>query len=126
MGLADAHGDRGVVGSVDAEIVEVLLEPVAGELRAIGGVLEHEPDGGVADPERTAFLRDHLVAAHKAIQEGVRLESYHVWSLLDNFEWAEGYSQRWGIVHVDFASQRRILKDSAKWYRGVIAANRVG
>jgi beta-glucosidase len=86
---------------------------------------EVEPDGTVADPDRIAFLRDHLAAAHRAIQEGVRLESYHVWSLLDNFEWAEGYSQRWGIVHVDFASQRRTRKNSALWYRDVIAANAV-
>jgi beta-glucosidase len=53
----------------------------------------------------------------------VRLESYHAWSLLDNFEWAEGYSQRWGLVYVDYATQRRVLKDSARWYQGVIAAN---
>jgi beta-glucosidase len=86
---------------------------------------EVAPDGTVADPHRTAFLRDHLAAAHRAIQEGVRLESYHVWSLLDNFEWAEGYAQRWGIVHVDFATQRRTLKGSAHWYRGVAAANAV-
>jgi beta-glucosidase len=81
------------------------------------------PDGTVDDAERITFLRDHLAAAHKAIQEGVRLESYHAWSLLDNFEWAEGYSQRWGLVYVDYATQRRVLKDSARWYKGVIAAN---
>jgi beta-glucosidase len=79
----------------------------------------------VADPERIEFLRDHLREAHRGIAEGVRLESYHVWSLLDNFEWAEGYSQRWGIVYVDYESQRRVLKDSAKWYRDVIATNSV-
>ncbi|HYN94309.1 MAG TPA: GH1 family beta-glucosidase [Pilimelia sp.] len=79
--------------------------------------------GKVADPERITFLRDHLTAARRAIGEGVRLESYHLWSLLDNFEWAEGYSQRWGIVYVDYASQRRVLKDSATWYRDVIARN---
>jgi beta-glucosidase len=77
----------------------------------------------VADPERITFLRDHLRQAHRAIAEGVRLESYHVWSLLDNFEWAEGYSQRWGIVYVDYGSQRRLLKDSARWYRDVITRN---
>jgi beta-glucosidase len=81
------------------------------------------PDGTVADPERIEFLRDHLAAAHKAIGEGVPLESYHLWSLLDNFEWAEGYAQRWGIVYVDFDTQRRIEKSSAKWYREVIARN---
>ena len=84
---------------------------------------EVEPDGTVADPRRLAFLRDHLTAAHRAIAAGVKLEGYHVWSLLDNFEWTEGYSQRWGIVHVDFKTQRRTEKASAKWYREVIARN---
>jgi beta-glucosidase len=79
----------------------------------------------VADPERVSYLRDHLAAAHNALQAGVRLEGYHLWSLLDNFEWAAGYTQRWGIVYVDFASQRRIPKDSARWYRDVIARNGV-
>jgi beta-glucosidase len=81
------------------------------------------PDGRVDDPERVVFLRDHLAAAHRAIQAGVRLEAYHLWSLMDNFEWAEGYGQRWGIVYVDFKSQRRIEKTSAQWYREVIARN---
>jgi beta-glucosidase len=80
-------------------------------------------DGTVADPQRLAFIRDHLAAAHRAIAEGVRLEGYHVWSLLDNFEWAEGYSQRWGIVYVDFKTQQRIPKASARWYQEVIARN---
>ena len=81
--------------------------------------------GNVHDPKRIEFLRDHLVALHRAISAGVPVESYHLWSLLDNFEWAEGYHQRWGIVHVDFATQERLLKDSAKWYRDVIARNAV-
>jgi len=55
----------------------------------------------------------------------VNLESYHVWSLLDNFEWAEGYGQRWGIVYVDYPTQRRIPKSSAQWYREVIARNMI-
>jgi len=80
-------------------------------------------DGQVDDPERIAFLRDHLAAAHRAIRAGVRLEAYHLWSLMDNFEWAEGYGQRWGIVYVDYPTQRRIEKSSAKWYRDVIAGN---
>jgi beta-glucosidase len=82
-------------------------------------------DGRVHDPERITFLRDHLAAAHRAVSEGVRLESYHLWSLLDNFEWAEGYGQRWGIVYVDYDTQRRIEKSSAQWYREVIARNGV-
>lgn len=82
-------------------------------------------DGEVRDQARIDFLRDHLAAAHRAISEGVKLESYHVWSLLDNFEWAEGYAQRWGLVYVDFQTQRRIPKASAQWYREVIARNMV-
>ncbi|KOX13464.1 GH1 family beta-glucosidase [Micromonospora profundi] len=78
-------------------------------------------DGTVDDAGRITFLRDHLAAAHRAIAAGVPLESFHVWSLLDNFEWAEGYDQRWGLVYVDYATQRRVLKRSAHWYRSVIA-----
>ncbi|MEV0722842.1 GH1 family beta-glucosidase [Micromonospora purpureochromogenes] len=80
-------------------------------------------DGTVDDAGRIAFLRDHFAAAHRAIAAGVPLESYHVWSLLDNFEWAEGYDQRWGLVYVDYATQRRIPKRSAHWYRQVISDN---
>ncbi|SIM45419.1 GH1 family beta-glucosidase [Micromonospora cremea] len=78
-------------------------------------------DGSVDDAGRISFLRDHLAAAHRAIAAGVPLESFHVWSLLDNFEWAEGYDQRWGLVYVDYPTQRRVLKSSAHWYRSVIA-----
>ncbi|MCW2877428.1 MAG: beta-glucosidase [Sphaerisporangium sp.] len=77
----------------------------------------------VHDTDRTAFLEGHLRAAHTAIEAGVDLRGYLVWSLLDNFEWAEGYRKRFGIVHVDFATQRRLLKDSALWYREVIQRN---
>ncbi|MEV4629745.1 GH1 family beta-glucosidase [Micromonospora sp. NPDC049523] len=79
----------------------------------------------VDDPGRIGFLRDHLAAAHRAIADGVRLESYHVWSLLDNFEWDQGYEQRWGLIYVDYPTQRRILKRSAHWYRQVIKDNEV-
>ncbi|MGI5519824.1 GH1 family beta-glucosidase [Micromonospora sp. CA-259024] len=78
-------------------------------------------DGTVHDAGRISFLRDHLAAAHRALTAGVPLESFHVWSLLDNFEWAEGYDQRWGLVYVDYPTQRRVLKSSATWYRSVIA-----
>ncbi|GIJ47783.1 beta-glucosidase [Virgisporangium aliadipatigenens] len=79
----------------------------------------------VHDPQRTAYIRDHIAAMKKAIAEGVNVEAYHVWSLLDNFEWTEGYGQRWGIVYVDYPTQRRILKDSALWYRDMIAGRAV-
>ncbi|MFC4590888.1 GH1 family beta-glucosidase [Sphaerisporangium corydalis] len=77
----------------------------------------------VHDADRTAYLEGHLRAAHAAIEAGADLRGYLVWSLLDNFEWAEGYNKRFGIVHVDFATQRRLLKDSALWFREVIQRN---
>jgi beta-glucosidase len=80
-------------------------------------------DGTVADPDRVEYLDRHLRAAARAIEDGVDLRGYFVWSLLDNFEWAYGYSQRFGIVYVDYATQRRIPKDSAHWYAGVTRRN---
>ncbi len=84
-----------------------------------------DPTGAVRDPERIDYLRSHLAAAHAAIAQGVNLRGYFVWSLMDNFEWAHGYSQRFGIVFVDYRTQERIPKASAYWYRDVIAANAV-
>jgi beta-glucosidase len=81
------------------------------------------PDGRVPDARRIQFLRDHFRAARHAIDAGVPLAGYFVWSLLDNFEWDRGYSQRFGIVWVDYETQRRIPKDSARWYRRVIDSN---
>ncbi|MCP5420283.1 MAG: beta-glucosidase [Gammaproteobacteria bacterium] len=72
------------------------------------------------DPLRVAYLREHLRAAYAALEQGVDLRGYFVWSLLDNFEWAQGYSKRFGIVHVDYATQRRIPKASAQFYADVI------
>jgi beta-glucosidase len=80
-------------------------------------------DGGVRDDDRIAYLRDHLAVVHQAISSGVDVRGYFVWSLLDNFEWSYGYSKRFGIVHVDYPTQRRVWKDSAYWYRKVINAN---
>jgi beta-glucosidase len=82
-------------------------------------------DGQIHDERRRRYLRDHFAAAHRTITAGVPLAGYFVWSLMDNFEWAFGYSQRFGIVWVDYATQARVLKDSALWYREVIAANAV-
>jgi beta-glucosidase len=79
--------------------------------------------GKVADPDRTAYLKGHFEAAHRAIQNGVNLKGYYVWSLLDNFEWAHGYSKRFGLIYTDYPTQNRIWKDSARWYREVIANN---
>lgn len=77
-------------------------------------------NGRVADKERKDYLERHFAQAARAIQAGVPLKGYYVWSLLDNFEWAFGYERRFGIVYVDFETQERILKDSAIWYRQFI------
>ncbi|WP_440101922.1 GH1 family beta-glucosidase [Streptosporangium sp. H16] len=80
-------------------------------------------DGEVHDVGRLSYLDGHLRAAHAAIEGGADLRGYLVWSLLDNFEWAEGYRKRFGVVYVDYATQRRTPKDSALWYREVIRRN---
>ena len=83
------------------------------------------PDGQVRDPQRVEYLRSHLIAVHEAVEAGVDVRGYFCWSLLDNFEWAYGYSKRFGVVHVDFATQRRTVKASGNWYADVIEANAV-
>jgi beta-glucosidase len=82
-------------------------------------------DGRVPDVERIRYLQGHLVAAQRAIEAGVPLDGYFVWSLLDNFEWERGYTQRFGITWVDYATRQRIAKDSALWYAQVIAEGAV-
>jgi beta-glucosidase len=82
---------------------------------------EPGPDGTVDDRERIAYLDGHIAAMERAMAEGVDVRGYYVWSLLDNFEWAEGYHQRFGLVHVDFATQRRTPKASYHWFRERIA-----
>jgi beta-glucosidase len=81
------------------------------------------PDGSVPDPGRVDYLDRHVRAARQAIEDGVDLRGYFVWSLLDNFEWAYGYSKRFGLVYVDYATQQRIPKDSARWFAGVTRRN---
>jgi beta-glucosidase len=80
-------------------------------------------DGKVHDPQRIDFLKRHLLSLEKAIDEGVDVRGYLQWSLMDNFEWAEGFRQRFGLVYVDYATQKRIPKDSALWYRKVVTTN---
>jgi beta-glucosidase len=81
-------------------------------------------DGDVVeDPLRTAYLRDHLRAAHEAIRRGVDLRGYFAWSLLDNFEWSEGYAKRFGLVHVDFQTQKRTPKRSFRFYADVVRSH---
>ncbi|HEY2645250.1 MAG TPA: GH1 family beta-glucosidase [Galbitalea sp.] len=84
-----------------------------------------EVDGRVHDRDRTDYLQRHFTAAHRAISHGVDLRGYLVWSFMDNFEWSYGYSKRFGIVRVDYETQERIVKDSARWFSDLIATRRI-
>jgi beta-glucosidase len=90
-----------------------------------GAAMPDQPDekGFVADADRIRYIQEHLLAVHHAIQAGARIEGYYVWSLMDNFEWAMGYRPRFGLVRVNFDTLERIPKQSAGWYREVIARN---
>jgi beta-glucosidase len=80
-------------------------------------------NGAVDDPLRVNYIRDHLLAARDAMAAGVKLRGYYAWSLLDNFEWSEGYTKRFGIVHVDFETLTRTPKSSARFYSDVVRSN---
>ena len=84
-----------------------------------------DSNGRIPDVQRIEFLQQHLQQLARAVADGAKVRGYHAWSFLDNFEWADGYTQRFGLVYVDYRDQRRILKDSAHWYARVIAANRI-
>jgi beta-glucosidase len=83
------------------------------------------PQGTILDTDRTMFLRNYLSQLHRAVSEGVPVKGYFLWSLLDNFEWADGYGKRFGIVYVDYKTQKRIPKLSAHFYKATIAKNAV-
>ncbi len=91
-----------------------------------GGAFKDElsADGRVHDAGRTRYIATHIAAVAAAMKQGVRMGGYMVWSLMDNFEWASGYEKRFGIVHVDYATQARTLKDSARWYRDFLQQQR--
>ena len=93
-----------------------------------GAAIEDEvsADGEVHDPRRIEFYRGHLAAIEEAIGRGVDVRGYFAWSLMDNFEWGEGYTKRFGITYVDYPTQRRIPKDSARWYAEVARRNGLG
>lgn len=79
-------------------------------------------DGQVHDPQRIDYARRHLLQIERAIDDGVPVRGYFHWSIMDNFEWAEGFKERFGLIYVDYPTQKRILKDSARWYADVIAS----
>jgi beta-glucosidase len=83
------------------------------------------PDGQVNDTDRVMYLRNHLTHLQRAAAEGYPVKGYFLWSLLDNYEWADGYSKRFGIHYVDFKTEKRTPKLSAEWYKATIASNAV-
>jgi beta-glucosidase len=93
-----------------------------------GAAFADQWDGAnlVDDQNRVAYLRDYIAAAGQAIEQGVPLQGYFVWSLIDNFEWGYGYSQRFGIVYIDYPTQRRIIKQSGHWYANLLRMHQQG
>ncbi|MBL8101463.1 MAG: beta-glucosidase [Anaerolineales bacterium] len=86
---------------------------------------EVSADGKVHDPRRLDYLKQHFIQTHLAMQDGVDVRGYMVWSLLDNFEWGHGYSKRFGLIRVDYDTQQRTIKDSGEWYAEVIRTNQI-
>jgi hypothetical protein len=82
-----------------------------------------DSDGKIHDPQRIDYVARHLVEYERAINDSVKADGYFLWSIMDNFEWAWGYRQRFGIIFVDYSTGKRILKDSAHWYKDVIKSN---
>jgi beta-glucosidase len=118
---------------IDADALHALLVRVHTEYDGIAMMITENgmanedyagPDGAVNDPERIKYLSRHLDAAALAVADGVDLRGYFQWSLMDNFEWAWGYSRRFGLIYVDYPTQRRVWKASAHWYRDLIAVER--
>jgi len=93
-----------------------------------GAAFPDDWDGGdtVSDPQRVSYLRSYITACAEAIEQGAPLRGYFAWSLMDNYEWAEGYSKRFGIVYVDYPTQRRIIKESGRWYASFLASQKEG
>jgi len=82
-----------------------------------------DSDGQIHDERRICYLRDHLVQVHKAIQSWVDVNGYYVWSFADNFEWNLGYGPRFGLIHVDYETLNRTIKDSGMWFAKIISDN---
>ena len=91
-----------------------------------GAAFEDTWDGNstVSDPQRLSYIREHIYALEQALAQGVSLRGYFLWSLLDNFEWSEGYSKRFGMVYLDYPTQRRIVKESGRWYAEFVSSHR--
>ncbi|MFQ6148446.1 GH1 family beta-glucosidase [Streptomyces seoulensis] len=125
----------GMDWEIDASGIETLLLRLTDEYRARKLYVTENgsafpdtvgPDGTVEDPERQDYLVRHLAACASATRQGAPLAGYFAWSLLDNFEWAYGYDKRFGLVHVDYATQKRTVKGSGHRYAGIVRAHRAG
>ena len=100
------------------------LLQIAGAAGAAIWIRRYEGENGhVFDARRIEFLRNELAELARAISDGAHVRAFHAWSLLDNFEWADGYSQRCGLTHLDFRDQKRTVKDSGLWYGKVAGVN---
>lgn len=104
-------------------IAERYRLPIAMTENGMANVDWVDLDGKVQDPQRIDFTRRYLLQLARTIKDGTNVIAYFHWSIMDNFEWAEGYKERFGMIHVDYTTLARTLKDSALWYRGVIASN---
>jgi len=97
------------------------------EITESGCAYSDIPDGSgsIHDPHRVEYHQHYLAALARAMAEGADVRGYHAWTLMDNFEWAEGFSQRFGLAYTDFCTQKRTLKDSGRWYAKVAAENKL-
>ena len=86
---------------------------------------DEEENGRIPDGRRIEWYREVLAELSRAIADGARVRAFHAWTLLDNFQWAEGYTERYGLIYTDFRNQKRTIKDSGLWYARVAASNRL-
>ena len=118
------RGIYDIVTRISNEYNKPIIEITENGCAYSDGPLPENPSQ-VPDPRRIEFYRGHLAELARAIKDGANVRGYHAWSLLDNYEWAEGYSQRFGMVYVDFRDQKRTIKDSGHWYSRVAATGRL-
>jgi len=111
-------------GDTLVELTQRYKLPIYITENGMGGYDEPDARGAVNDEKRIEFLRAYINAMNDAVSRGADVRGYFVWSLLDNFEWDAGYSVRFGLVYVDYPTQRRIPKASFEWYRNLIKAAR--
>ena len=118
------RGIYDIVTQISKEYSRPIIEITENGCSYSDGPLPQDP-AKAPDPRRIEFYQGHLAELARAIKDGANVRGYHAWSLLDNYEWAEGYSQRFGMVYVDFRDQRRTIKDSGHWYGRVAATSRL-